>query len=244
MGAIVHHPLAITMTSHRITSQTTAKFSVLSIESIDNETARSNKKFKHIFLDIDEPYTRTMIHQALLARGFATTLGPGHGMDAIELPCECDFQWSEYERIDWQRLRVCASSFRIRKGLSRKAQLALYLNRHVAKNPTSVLKRAIPETVILDTWAVWDGSGSGGGGHGLADMVMGSGSSSSSTSNINQRQILEQCLEAAKKLMESNGDATWILKGSTVNKGVGIYIVHVYEQVLDLLWSESDIREW
>jgi hypothetical protein len=46
------------------------------------------------------------------------------------------------------------------------------------------------------------------------------------------------------KLGESRLEPTWILKGSTTNKGSGIYIIHVFEQLVDVCWSESDIREW
>jgi tubulin--tyrosine ligase len=184
-----------------------------------------------------------MIHKTLESRNFNVILGPGQGMEAIALPQDCDFQWSEYERIDWQNTNgIKASSYRIRKGLSRKAQLALYLNRHVAKHPNSILKNAIPETVVLDTWAVWETShgNAAAASHDMLHSVV------NTSSNINQRERLEQCLEPAKQLMDSRMDeeAVWILKGSTVNKGVGIFIVHVYEQVLDVCWAESDIREW
>ena len=71
------------------------------------------------------------------------------------------------------------------------------------------------------------------------------------------RQRLEQCLEEAKQVMTEAEQAyddsamtsqtsppVWILKPSTVNKGAGIQIVHLYEQLLDICWEESDIREW
>ncbi|GKY94201.1 hypothetical protein MPSEU_000386100 [Mayamaea pseudoterrestris] len=227
--------------------QPTIKFSVLNVANgnecqTEKSVPRAKRKYNRIYLDIDEPYTRSIIHHALASRHFLVTLGAGEGMEAVQLPVDCDFSWSEYERIHWQQTHVRASSYRIRKGLSRKAQLALYLNRHVSKHPKSVLKNAIPETVILDTWAVWEN----GSGANMAEFVVGSSVSASGSNNINQRQLLEQCLEPAKLLMESRlvEEAVWILKGSTVNKGVGIYLVHVYEQILDICWSESDIREW
>jgi hypothetical protein len=112
----------------------------------------------------------------------------------------------------------------------------------------------MPKTVILDTWAVWEENGNGmAAKEGFADVVVSLGSSND---NVNQRTILEQCLVGAKQAMEqaeqafeekADGETTapiWILKGSTSNKGVGIYIVHLYEQVVDICWTECDIREW
>jgi tubulin--tyrosine ligase len=261
------------MPCQALVSQPTPRFAVLSFGADPDDrpqiiTTKNNKK-KRIFLDIDEPYTRTIIHQALISRGFAVTLGPGHGMDAVRMPADCHFQWSEYERIDWMmmnddehddsnsnsssngRRTIAASSYRIRKGLSRKAQLALYTNRHVSKHPNSILKQAIPETVILDTWAAFEteGTSSTSACRGLADAVVASAATAGTINNINLRQRLEHCLQAGKELLQrhaddENDDAVWILKGSTVNKGVGIYIVHVPEQLVDICWSESNIREW
>lgn len=226
-----------------LTVKRTHKFYVLALTVSDDTVGchPPNKNKKRIFLDIDEPYTRTIIHRCLEQKGFSVTLGPGEGMDAVEMPSDCQFQWSEYERIDWQNPNVAASSYRIRKGLSRKAQFALYTSRYISKHPESLLKQAIPESFIIDTWSVWESS-TDSSRQGLADIVT---SASCSGSNINQRERLEHCLETAKLTMDAGDeDAVWILKGSTVNKGAGIYIVHVYEQLLDICWSEPDIREW
>jgi tubulin--tyrosine ligase len=211
-----------------------------------------------IFLDVNEPYTRGVIAQALQARSslFHVVHGPGVGEEPVPLPSECDFQWSEYERIDWDAVlagRHGAASYCVRKGLSRKAQMAYYTRLHVAKHPTSLLRRAIPTTVVLDTWPVWEE-----GGHatarGLADILVTAAAPTSGSTN--RRERLEQCLVEAAQAMreateafearqdESAAYPVWILKGSTVNKGMGIYIVHLYEQVVDICWSETDIREW
>jgi hypothetical protein len=89
---------------------------------------------------------------------------------------------------------------------------------------------------------------------GLADVVTAIGGGGQNDGSVNRRKYLDICLAEAKKAMEeaeevfeSGKDASapvWILKGSTVNKGVGIYIVHLYEEVVDHCWTESDIREW
>ena len=225
-------------------------------------------KKKHILLDINDPYTLQSIQAAFAhptrARRFSLTLGPGHGDDPIPLPTHCHFQWAEYERIDWSAVLAGqhgASSYCIREGLSRKAQLAHYTHRHVCKNPDSLLKEALPRTVVLDTWPVWeDGVATAKGG--LADVVIsmsgGGSKSSQSGDSVNRRKILDQCLAEAKQVMEraeldfeqttndedGSPPPVWILKGSTTNKGAGIFIVHLYEQVVDCCWSEPDIREW
>jgi tubulin---tyrosine ligase len=227
-----------------------------------------------IFLDIDEPYTRDLIQKAFRhptrAPYFHITLGPGVGFEPVPLPPHCQFQWSEYERIDWHNGvlpgRHGASSYCIRKGLSRKAQLAHYTHRHVCKYPNSILREAIPQTVVLDCWSVWDddigGTPKMNHQSGLADVVVSIGSMAHSGdgSAVNRRVKLDTCLSEAKLMMNSaestyqsrlaannEGDEpapVWILKGSTTNKGAGIYIVHLYEQVVDHCWSEPSIREW
>ena len=246
----------------------TKKFSVIATKP---DLTGSQQTKVGIFLDINEPYTRRVIQEALSdpsrSKYFDVTLGPGDSemMDPIPLPDHCSFQWAEYERIDWTAVlagRHGASSYCIRKGLSRKAQLAYYTHRHVCKHPTSLLKDAIPQTVILDTWPVWEKSGeetnNTGPREGFADVVVSIGSLvTGGAGNTNRRARLDLCLSEAKKAMELAERAyelaqdqtraqapVWILKGSTVNKGVGIHIVHLYEQVVDICWTESDIREW
>jgi hypothetical protein len=254
----------------------TEKFSVIDIVLSTVIKATSTRVGDHrslpeplvIFLDIDEPYTRKLILNAFQhpsrASYFQITLGPGKGWDAVPLPSHCQFQWAEYERIDWHNGvllgRHAASSYFIRKGLSRKAQLAHFTHRHVCKYPNSILRDAIPQTVILDTWSVWDDDASSMMTHesGLADVVVNLGSTSRiSDCSKNQRARLEKCLSQAREVMSAaeneyhlcgSDDETsapvWILKGSTTNKGAGIYIVHLFEQVLDHCWTESTIREW
>ena len=131
----------------------------LSSTTISRKPPSSKKR--SIFLDINEPYTRTVILDALRERApsCTVTMGPGEGDHAVPLPAGCDFQWSEYERIDWSAVLAGAygaSSYCVRKGLSRKAQLAHYTSLHVAKNPESLLKDTLPKTIIIDTWPVWE----------------------------------------------------------------------------------------
>lgn len=164
-------------------------------------------------------------------------------MEAVKMPDGCDFQWSEYERIDWSAVLDgvhSASSYCIRKGLSRKAQLAYFTKRYVAKHPQSILCGAMPQTIIIDTWPVWEDT-TQATREGLADYV----TSRSFGIAPNRRTRLEDCLLEARKAMDTvDNGAVWILKGSTVNKGIGIYLVHVSEELVDICWTDSDIREW
>jgi tubulin---tyrosine ligase len=230
------------------------------LTKVDRKPPSSKKR--SIFLDINEPYTRKVIQDALRERApnCTVTLGTGEGDDEVPLPAGADFQWSEYERINWSAVlagKHGASSYCVRKGLSRKAQLAYYTKLHVAKNPDSLLQHTLPKTVILDTWPVWEEDYGGGAKDGFADIVMG-GASHSGGAGVGRKERLDKCLEEAKQVMnaaerdfdtelETNASAdppTWILKPSTVNKGQGIQIVHLHEQVVDICWTECDIREW
>jgi hypothetical protein len=283
----------------------TAVFSVLGRVGERHDLRKTNadnnkvkKKNIGIFLDINEVYTRQIIKAAFGAHPvsdrFRLVLGLGTGMDAVPCPIDCDFQWSEYERIDWDNVlsssssssqqqqqqqpesgkrqqHIGASSYCIRKGLCRKAQMAHHVHRHVCKHADSILKTAIPQTIIIDTWPVWeetDGTSNSNNHHhhgeGLADIIVTSSTLGGSSNNINRRHCLNQCLVQVKRVMDEalqryeqqqdNGDddaseslalfPVWILKPSTVNKGAGIQIVHVYEQVVDICWAEPDIREW
>jgi hypothetical protein len=49
-----------------------------------------------------------------------------------------------------------ASSYLVRKGLSRKAQLSLQLRRYTCKNPNSILGSSVPYTVIVETWNAFE----------------------------------------------------------------------------------------
>lgn len=244
---------------------TTTRFQVLGLrdENITPAASLSSSLSKKIaiFLDINEDYTRTRIKRALShpsrSAYFCITLGPGRGDEQVDMPKDCDFQWAEYERIDWAAVlagKHGASSYCVRKGISRKAQLAHFTRLYVCKNPGSILKDTLPQTVVLDTWPVWDDD-CGGNRAGLADVLIGTSSNGSGT---NRRERLDKCLEEARTMMgqaEATYDAEvamnpdtsppiWILKPSTINKGAGIQIIHCYEQVVDMCWSESNVREW
>jgi hypothetical protein len=240
----------------------------------DYSCAKGGGKQLSVFIDINEPYLQKLLTKAFQhptrAPHFPITFGPGEGIDPIPLLptegcCSTDFfQWAEYERIDWEAVlsgKHGASSYCIRKGLSRKAQLAYYTHRHICKHPDSILKHALPKTLILDTWAVWDDDAQTQtqSGEGIADIIAFQGaktSNNNSADSVNRRTKLDQCLKQAKEVMmqaekefceespDSDDVPMWILKPSSINKGAGIEIIHIYEELVDLCWSEPDIREW
>lgn len=49
-----------------------------------------------------------------------------------------------------------ANSYLVRKGLSRKAQLAYHLRKYLAKRPQSPMAEAVPETLVIETWEAFE----------------------------------------------------------------------------------------
>lgn len=237
----------------------TRRFSVLShpddetflFSSHHHSAPTKTRAVVDVYLDVDCPYTRRAILEAFAhssrEKRFRITLGPGRGLEANVLPKGCQFQWAEYERIDWAAVldgKHGASSYFIRKGFSRKAQLSYYTKRYVTKNPESILSRSLPQTIVIDTWQAFEeGHSNSYSSNGLADVVV----AASSERAWNVRERLLHCLASAKTFMAEENDETnplWILKGSTTNKGSGIHLVHIFEEVVDICWSECAIREW
>ena len=68
-------------------------------------------------------------------------------------------QVADFENIEWEPVlegKQAASSYLVRKGLSRKAQLALQIKRHISKHPNSLLKDTVPFSVIIETWDAFE----------------------------------------------------------------------------------------
>jgi tubulin--tyrosine ligase len=99
---------------------------------------------------------------------------------------------------------VIANSYCVRKGLSRKAQLSIYLEKYVRKHPGCELSRAVPKTLVVDLWDAFDSSLAGLG--------------------ISFKNRLESCLWEVKQLFEYNESkpqkegSLWIIKPSATNK--------------------------
>jgi len=128
------------------------------------------------------------------------------------------FQIGDFENIEWPQIlsgRHHASSFLVRKGLSRKAQLSVQIKKYLSKHPSSILSKAVPFTCVIDTWEAFD------------EMRLNFGGTFASF-NTNMvlrsplRERLQFCLEDNKCVVESENHSnwTWILKPSVTNKGL------------------------
>ena len=161
------------------------------------------------------------------------------------MPNAHDVQIGDFENIEWtdvMRGKGKASSYLVRKGLSRKAQLAMQIKRYLSKHRDSLLSRATPFTIILQTWDAFDEMKVDFGGGTFASF------DSSAVMTVPLRQRLEWCLEDEKvAILSKAGDpdfSHWILKSSVTNKGADIVIVQDWEGLLDALEEVPDIREW
>ena len=150
-------------------------------------------------------------------------------------------QIGDFENIDWESVingSHIASSYLVRKGLSRKAQLAMQIRRYLSKHRDSILLKATPFTLILETWNAFEDM--------RVDFGHGTFASFDSNLIINValRQRLEWCLEDIKLAMEDTECDHWILKSSVTNKGADIVIIRNWENLLDAIENVPDIREW
>jgi tubulin--tyrosine ligase len=175
----------------------------------------------------------------------------------------CILQFAEFEKMQWEYVlsgRTLGSNYVVRKGLSRKAQLALQINRYIKKNPHSILQNAVPESHILDTWDIFqDKDQQNLTSESTMKIQLGTGLATD-FSNIYdlQRMSVRKKLEwhfagNVEELFPLKTDDQetiqkkqhpWILKPSVTNKGLDISIISSYDQLLDTLEEKSDIREW
>ncbi|RCH77541.1 hypothetical protein CU098_001202, partial [Rhizopus stolonifer] len=97
---------------------------------------------------LDEPYTHQAVIKALKKSQLDIIISNSPEDE------NTDIQWLEYELIRWEEVMGSQSSlanaYCIRKGLIRKAQLAYNITKYLSKNPSSILKRAIPETWLFE----------------------------------------------------------------------------------------------
>ncbi|CAM9904241.1 unnamed protein product, partial [Laminaria digitata] len=97
------------------------------------------------------PYTRGLVEEGLARRWDAWRVTTDSG--------EATLHWGDYEMIDWERVvsgELRASSFCVRKGLSRKAQMSRYCNKYASKRPGTALEASLPRTLVIDTWEAFD----------------------------------------------------------------------------------------
>ncbi|CAF2549871.1 unnamed protein product [Rotaria sp. Silwood2] len=148
--------------------------------------------------------------------------------------------WLEYEDIDFDMLyrlakqshdkKILANSYCIRKGLLRKANFALFVQKHLAKQPDSILRNHYPETHILDL------------GH--PDYL---------DEALNEAFELRDILEENTK--ESVEPILFILKASILDKASELFIFYTQSQLEEFFTNKYDeddddddsianVREW
>jgi hypothetical protein len=104
-----------------------------------------------ICLNLACPYTSKVI-QRVLSNLPHCTLSP---LDASKKM----IQIADFENIEWEPVlegQHAASSYLVRKGLSRKAQLALQIKRYQSKHPETILTDAVPYSLIIETWDAFE----------------------------------------------------------------------------------------
>jgi tubulin--tyrosine ligase len=217
----------------------TSAFSCLDIAK--NAKPPSKKK---VVVNINSEYTREIVLVAVASREWCTVLPPSD-TPAAAADGEAIYGFCEFELINWEQVvngKQYASAYVVRKGLSRKAQLALQARRYISKNPSCMLKTAMPFTVTIETWDAFE-----------ADVRMDFGMGAVATfdspgfaSQTSLAQKLAWTLEDVKDAMAlpERADWLWILKPSVTNKGADIAVIPSWEALLDKLEDVPDIREW
>jgi hypothetical protein len=239
--------------------QPTKKFGVISaLKSGANDPYFSlpARRIEHpyeLFIHWDCQYTESIIRSTSSRRQWCRET---HSIVDTNNKC---VQIGDFEHIEWEKVlkgTIGASSYLVRKGLSRKAQLSLQIKRYLAKHPNSILKRSVPDTYIVETWSAFDDMKMDMGGGIMANFDM------LELQQAPLRQRLDWSLTEAKALFvpdidtatgevmhlteytKSGNDTLWILKPSVTNKGADISIVRDWQGLLDALESTPDMREW
>ena len=220
--------------------QRTAAFSCISeVRSELKSPARKN-----VVVNINSEYTSEIVQEAVARREWCTIVDPAVAESAADGETKT-YQFCEFELIDWAKVvngKQNASAYVVRKGLSRKAQLALQSRKYIAKHPPCLLKKAMPFTVTVETWDAFED-----------DMRMDFGMGAVATfdapglmAQTSLAQKLAWTLEDVRETMAdpARKDWLWILKPSVINKGADIAVISSWEMLLDKLEEVSDIREW
>lgn len=224
-----------------ITTITTKKFGVYAYSKDYNSNGKEIQKVS-VYVDINCRYTKRVVVDALKSRHSFVEIVPS--LPQIDYPGEVTYQICDFENIVWERVLTgahYASSYVIRKGLSRKAQMSLQIKRFISKHPQSILSTSVPFTLILDIWNAFDDNITLNFGGTIAHFDM-----SSMMMNLSLRQRLEWCLEDIKEDIASKEILgwLWIMKPSVINKGQDIKLVRGWDSVIDNLEEHSEIREW
>ncbi|RQM09035.1 hypothetical protein DD237_000505 [Peronospora effusa] len=188
--------------------------------------AEAAKGYKHGLIarvNVPSEYVSPLVDRAFALHPALYTVVSDDGIGYEELP---DLIWDEYENLDWKNIlagKLVANAYCVRKGLSRKAQLSIYLSKYMLKHPECMLSNALPRTLVVDTWEAYDES--------MAHF------------GISFRQRLDSCLWEVKQTLESK-KKTWIMKPSATNKGAEVNVVKDFEKLRSIVNEWTDIREW
>jgi len=226
--------------------QRTKRFSVVSANAAYAHLTAPEGEKRLVHLDLNCDYTRAVAERALHRRtlwcsvvepGLVDTLNDSDEADAAH--AEGVMQIADFENIRWEmvmrgRGRHRASSYLVRKGLSRKAQLSLQIRRYTCKHLDSVLCAAVPYTLVVETWAAFEELRFFGASFDLGPM------------QAPLRERLELCLDDVREAVQDGQRAAWrwILKPSVTNKGADIALCGCWAAVLDALEEKEDVREW
>ena len=213
----------------------TKLFSIFSLQ-----TELSDVKFV-LRMSINCAYTSSLLKEAISKRSWYILDERVGAEDTLTGVDKKVVQLGDFENINWESAMSgdqIASSYLIRKGLSRKAQLAMQIRRYLSKHRDSILLQATPFTLILETWNAFEDMRVDFGAGTFADF------DSNLVMNVAFRQRLEWCLEDTKLAMEDHNCDHWILKSSVTNKGADIIIIKDWESLLNALEEVPDIREW
>eukprot|EP00605_Chrysophyceae_sp_TOSAG23-4_P001153 GSChrysophyteH1.ASY1.ANO1.1260.1 assembled CDS len=227
----------------------TRRFAVIS-PSTDHEALLTKKK-KLVMLDLNCEYTCGVVERALTRRALWCDIIDAHTVDTMNASDEDGdgiLQVADFENIRWEMVlrggsSHRASSYLVRKGLSRKAQLALQVKRFVAKHPSSELKEAFPETLIIETWDAFESVKVDFGMGAVADFSTSRGGCwhPGRITRVPDEGEDEDEDEGKNRNKKRN---RWILKPSVTNKGMDISLCHDWDSFLDALEMTPDIREW
>lgn len=149
------------------------------IDSAEDETVVGGHGPLQAWVALSSSYTRSLVVAALRRRAHVWTFIANNEFDAptvavaaaagVAVPAASsssssdassrawpvNLQFCEFERIDWgagissSKAPFLVSSFPVRKGLIRKAQLSFLIQKYTSKRPLSILHETWPETHIM-----------------------------------------------------------------------------------------------
>eukprot|EP01084_Bolivina_argentea_P004872 9212_1 len=194
-------------------------------------------------LDVHDPYEARFVRRALARRPWVEIV------DSYE---HADLHWGDFEELAWEQIlsgKLRGSAFCVRKGISRKAQLSMYLNKYITKTrgpkgkgdnkKSNILSSALPETLVIDTWEAFDETFTFNlGGH-----VASFGSHRGVVASMSLEKRLSWALEPAKDWMKDRLPGHFYLKPSTLNKGAEISMPDSFESLCKAVNANPSIRE-